>query len=337
MVELLGPAGSLEMVQAVAESGADAVYVGALGLSRRHPIYELTHNEIRQAAELTKTRAVKLIVALNLELDPEFNQILLKKLRDYRKWGIGGVVLKFRQVMQTVHLAYPDFPIYASIGCNIANYQEMLVFKPFITYAAMSTLIERKEDILRFIQDAHQAGLKAEMLVHGNRCINGVGGCTLFKYFQPEYEQYITKDTDGTIRKKVLGNPERGGVCFRPCLGLDMPEIRKRIAPDVLSNIVKEGNVAFTIKPKDLLAYLKAGIDALKVQGREYSVRLISDMVKTYRRVIDKFYKYGVNCDVSEEEAILSALEQERNQQRQEKTKTLHDALKKKFVHQIKS
>ncbi len=313
----------MEMVDAVCGSGADAVYVGALGLSRRHPRYELTHEQIREAVEIAGARGSRLIVALNLEIDPVFHPVLLRKIADYRKWGVAGVVLKFRDAMQVVHDAYPDLAIYASIGCNISDYREMLDYRPLITHVAMSTLVKDKDDILKFIDDARRLKIKSEMLVHGNRCINGVGGCTLFKYFQTEYKEYVTCDTDGARLTKVLGNPERGGVCFRPCLGLDMPQIRERINPAVLAGVLKEGNVAFTVLPGDLITYLKAGLDVIKVQGREYSIDLISAMVRSYRSVIDKFYRYGEDCDVSEEEALLSELDRRRDKERREKTKAL--------------
>ena len=203
----------------------------------------------------------------------------------------------------------------------------MLKYKPFVSHVAMSTLVEQEEEVKRFIVSAHTAGLKAEILIHGNRCINGVGGCTLYKYFQPEYEECISTDTDGTVTRKILGNPEKGGVCYRPCLGLDTPEIRNRFEPEMLDKIKHEGNVAFTIKPQDLIEYIQAGVDVLKVQGREYALELISQMVSTYRKIIDKFANYGDKCGFSEEEAILFEIDKERDEERMEKTNLLHKNL----------
>jgi len=331
MVELLAPAGSLEMVDAVSDSGADSVYVGALGLSRRHPKYELTHREIEKASLILKNKKIKLLVALNLEIEQDAIPILLKKITDYKEWGVAGVVLKFPEVMQAVHSAFPDLSIYASIGCNISTYDEMSKYKPFVNCIAMSTLVKEKEDVKRFIDSAHKAGLKAEILIHGNRCINGVGGCTLYKYFQPEYEECITTDTDGTVRKKILGNPEKGGVCYRPCLGLDIPEVRNRFEPEMLDKIKLEGNVAFTIKPQDLIEYIKAGVDVFKVQGREYSLELISQMVSIYRKIIDKFINYGDKCDFSAEETVLFEIDKKRDKSRVEKTDLLHENLLSRF------
>ena len=49
MTELLSPGGSLEMVRAAVRAGADSVYVGPLGWSRRESQYELTHRDVDEA------------------------------------------------------------------------------------------------------------------------------------------------------------------------------------------------------------------------------------------------------------------------------------------------
>jgi putative protease len=52
MVELLAPAGNIPMVEAVVSSGANAIYVGPRGWSRRRDQFELSDDEVRAAVEI---------------------------------------------------------------------------------------------------------------------------------------------------------------------------------------------------------------------------------------------------------------------------------------------
>jgi putative protease len=92
MARLLGPGGSIEMVEAVLDAGADAAYVGAVGLSRRMgDKYELTHAQIRTAARLAGEAGKAIWVTVNRTtgLDPgHVDFFIRRKIPDYLEWGI---------------------------------------------------------------------------------------------------------------------------------------------------------------------------------------------------------------------------------------------------------
>jgi collagenase-like PrtC family protease len=90
-VELLSPGGTLEMVEKVLENGADSVFVGALGLSRRSG-YELKHDEVKKAVNIVKSYDKKIYIAMNAEIEREMIPLLLeKRVADYASWGYEAV------------------------------------------------------------------------------------------------------------------------------------------------------------------------------------------------------------------------------------------------------
>lgn len=326
MVKLLAPGGSLEMVEAVVNSGADAVYVGALGLSRRHPKYELSHRDIKKASAIGRKNGVEIIVAWNLEIEDVFLPFLYKKIDDYLSWGIKSIILKSSGIMEALHKKYPFLEIYASVGCNIKTYEEMLEYKKFASYVTMSTLIAKQEDVSKFTAEAHKIGFKVEVLIHGNRCIDGVGGCKIYSRFQSAFKEIVTRDTDGVIRKKIFGNPDKGGICFRPCLGININSIRKKLSQAEIAKIKKYNNPAFTLREDEVVKYIEAGVDILKIQGREYPIDVISKLVGSYRKIIDK-YSYRKRENEYNIDKTLMALESIRNTKRDKKTHMLHKEL----------
>lgn len=322
MVELLAPGGSLEMVESVLDSGADAVYVGALGWSRRDPRYELTHKQIKKACDLTKEKERKIRVALNTEVANEEIPILLRKIEDYSEWGIEGVIAKTPDLMRDVKKQYPHLVIHASIGCNIKIKEDMQKYKEAgATQFVASTMASSYEDIERLKKEADEEGLGLELLICGNRCVGGVGGCRLYKYFADLYETRQIRDTDGTERVKIIGNPDRGGVCFRPCLDIDNPKIRERLPEAVYQTYKEQLNEAFAISD-GIPRYIELGVKTLKIQGREYPTQLIASIVRTYREFIDSHNsEREINFDYWKKR--LSYLVEERDKLRGLKTSEL--------------
>ncbi|MBI4735479.1 MAG: U32 family peptidase, partial [candidate division NC10 bacterium] len=68
MVELLAPAGNLPMVEAVVANGANAIYVGPRGWSRRRDRYELPEEDVREAVLMAHAGGAKLRVAINTNM-----------------------------------------------------------------------------------------------------------------------------------------------------------------------------------------------------------------------------------------------------------------------------
>ena len=56
MVELLAPAGNLPMVEGAVANGANAIYVGPRGWSRRRDKYEMPDEDVRAAIGIAHKR-----------------------------------------------------------------------------------------------------------------------------------------------------------------------------------------------------------------------------------------------------------------------------------------
>src|SRR5258708_2703072 len=126
-----------------------------------------------------------------------------------------------------------------------------------------------------------EVGIGVELLIHSNRCITGVGGCRLYDYFAPYFEERVVHDSDGTSRMKVIGNPDKGGVCYRPCLGNHVPEIAAGFPDKVLVYLGRSNNEIYNLLD-DVPRYIALGVTTLKIQGREYPAPLIGELTRIY-------------------------------------------------------
>ncbi len=325
MTELLAPGGSLEMVRGAVQAGATAVYVGPLGWSRREAAYELSHDQVGEAARLAHDHGVRVRVALNVDIDPRDHDELLRRAERYATWAVDGFIMKSLDAMRLVRARFPELPIHASVACNVRDRAAMeRVREAGATQFVASTALSTFERIAALKATADEVGLGVELLIHSNRCITGVGGCRLYDYFAPYFEEQVVHDSDGCTRSKLVGNPDRGGVCYRPCLGTHEPAIAARFPTRVLEYLERSNNEIYALL-EDVPRYLALGVATLKIQGREYPAPLIGELTRIYRRVIDE--SRAGTPDLGAARRALDPVLAERDRHRAGKTAALHRRL----------
>lgn len=271
-VELLALGGNAAMVEAVLDAGADAVYVGPRGYSRRRAAYELTVEEILDLVPLVHERHSRLRVAFNTSPATEEIPGLLATLERLAAGGVDDIILTDPGVMAAVRRHHPGLPIHASVGCDMYNAADL----DFYREAGVTQVVADcrwPADELRAVK---AAGLGLEVLVHFTTCFSYIGQCWMSSYMKQEWQ------VDDGGKNHYLGSPNRGGLCYRVCLkewGLDGGGFSRQKGFHLK-------NEAF-FQVREIPFYIDAGVDTLKIQGREYSVGLIGQVVAFYRALID--------------------------------------------------
>src|SRR5574337_520584 len=114
MIELLAPAGNLEMAAAVVKAGANAIYVGPRGWSRRRDTFEMDDGAVREAMRLAHDGGAKLRVACNTHMQSKEIPALLSRMERFVMDGVDGAIMADIGAIAAVHQSFPDLPIHAN-------------------------------------------------------------------------------------------------------------------------------------------------------------------------------------------------------------------------------
>ncbi len=273
MAKLLAPGGTVEMAQAVLDAGAEAVYVGPLGWSRRVARYELTDDEVRQVCDYGQALGKEVRAAFNTIPASSEIPAMLKKVDQFVSWGVDGLIMTDPGAIAAVRRRYPDVAIHASVGATLINEADIAFYWDIgVTVFVIPSKLTLSE--VRAIR--RRLGVKLEVFLHTNHCYTYLGRCQMSSYFKHQMAE-----TDDH-KQLFLGSPNRGGFCARVCKG----EWTWEEDGHIHDELVTMPNVAI-LELNSIPSYLDAGVEYLKIQGREYTLPLIVDIVRFYRDVID--------------------------------------------------
>jgi len=248
---LLAPAGSLPAVGAALSAGADAVYVGVRSLSRGGKT-GLSMAAVGAAVSACRRDGARLHAAINAV--PSFRELpaFLASLHRLRDGGVDEVILNDPGVIALARREFPDWPVCASVGLSVLNPEDARVYRDLGVDAVVLPSAVRAEEIPP-IKKA--SGLRIEVFAYCRPEFLLHGKCGLTGYV-------VEGDGGGTASAK------RGGSCRLVCRNLPVPATAHSLEDD-------------------LPAWIAAGADVFKIEGRELSPGAVAALVARFRRKLD--------------------------------------------------
>ena len=260
--ELLAPAGSFEILKAVIEAGADAVYVGGSMFGARAYANNFSEEELIEAIDYVHLRGKKLFLTVNtLFKNNEINNTLYDYLLPYYKRGLDAVIVQDFGAISFIKENFPDLPIHTSTQMTITGVEGAKLLK---NLGVERVVLARELSINEMKQIKEEVGVELETFIHGALCYSYSGQC-LFS-------------------SMLGGRSGNRGRCAQPC----------RLSYGVLDDQKKEYKKdSYVLSLKDLcgIEYLQklrtAGVYSLKIEGRMKQASYAAGVVSFYRKYID--------------------------------------------------
>lgn len=279
-MELLAPAGSLDVLKAVVDAGCDAVFISGkhFGMRQHAAWLNFTVKEMAAGVQYAHDHQVKLYVTVNNLLSN--NEIAL--LRDYlmvlQDLSPDALLLQDLGVLSLCRQLNIGIPLHASTMMNIHNSSAARHLRD---WGVTRIVCSRDIPIYEVARIRQEAEIEVEYFLHNDICISQGSVCYL----------------SGIATEKSSNR----GLCIKPCRWQwDFVDASN-------GKVVCENSGRYLLAKKDLCLYhqipelVSSGIDCVKIEGRARKADYLVPVVQAYRRAIDRFcddpYGYATDFD----------------------------------------
>ena len=269
-MELLAPAGGWEQLQFAIRFGADAVYLATdkFGMRARADNFQL--EEMPKVVAYAHDRGVKVHVTVNTQMYEHDLEDLAKTMEAHGQAGVDAFILGDLGALALAKEHAPQVDIHVSTQASISNTQAALTW---YNLGAKRIVCAREMSLadIAAMRAALPADLEIEAFAHGSMCMAVSGRCLISDYM--------------TGRSGVAGN------CAQPCRW--KYALVEETRPGQFFPVDEDERGSYIMNAKDLcmLEHLdelrEAGIDSIKIEGRNKKAFYVATVVNAYRQVLD--------------------------------------------------
>ncbi|MFA7078154.1 MAG: U32 family peptidase [Syntrophomonas sp.] len=279
-LELLAPAGKMNVLHSVVAAGADAVYLGGKRFNMRalKAEFNFTDDELKYAADFVHKNNRKLYITVNnlydgREIDEIDNYLLFLNDLD-----IDALIVQDLGIADVCAELNLDIPLHASVQMGISNLEAVKILEEKgFERVILSKNVSLPETAL--ISGGTKLGI--EFFIHGDLCISHTGQCYMSSF--------------------VGGESGNQGRCRKPC--------RWRYELQGAQEDEFAG-LRHYLAHKDLCLYpcldqlIEAGISSFKIEGRMRSAEYLSRLVSIYRRALNRLIEDPAAYRTDEKEML---------------------------------
>ncbi|MEY8459517.1 peptidase U32 family protein [Eggerthellaceae bacterium 24-137] len=293
-MELLAPAGGMEQLRAAVLFGADAVYLAADKFGMRARAANFRMEEIPAAVAFAHAHGVKVHVTCNILMHPDDIDGLPEYFRALDAAGVDALIIGDLGAFAVAGEVAPRIERHVSTQASVANAPAARVWHSLGAKRVVCAREMSLADIARLRQDA-PPDLEIEAFAHGAMCMAVSGRCLISSYLtgRSGNKGHCTQPCRWSYQLGTAGEGARGA--HEPLESIAPTEflLEEEKRPGEFFPIEEDDRGTFIMNAKDMnmLAYLRdlaeAGVDSIKIEGRNKKAFYVASVVGAYRRVLD--------------------------------------------------
>ena len=269
-MELLAPAGGIEQLCAAVRFGADAVYLASDRFGMRARAANFALADIPAAVEIAHAAGVKVHVTANILMEQGDLAALPDYFRALDAAGVDAFIIGDLGAAAIARRVAPRVALHVSTQASVANSEAARVWHSLGASRVVCAREMSLDDISRMREDM-PADMEIEAFAHGAMCMAVSGRCLISSY--------------------LTGRSGNRGHCTQPCRWSYTLEEEKRPGEHFPIEEDDRGTFIMNAKDMNMLAHLDAlraaGVDSIKIEGRNKKAFYVASVVNAYRQVLD--------------------------------------------------
>ncbi|MBO4731865.1 MAG: U32 family peptidase, partial [Spirochaetaceae bacterium] len=270
-MELVSPAGNIEKLKYAYAYGADAAYIGLKKFSLRvkaDNFYGEEYNEINALKQQYPGK--KLFCALNISFHNKDIENFISDIDYFKLYPFDAFIVQDVGMIPILQKYFPSTALHLSTQANCINREAVKLYK---SLGLKRVVLGREASLaeIRQIKDAVPE-MELEVFGHGAMCIAYSGRCLMSAY--------------------LTARSANSGHCSHACRW-EYKLLEEKQRPGEYFPVIEGDDYTAILSSKDLcmIDHLddmqKAGVDALKIEGRMKSLYYVALVTRAYRKGID--------------------------------------------------
>ncbi|MBB5226495.1 U32 family peptidase [Treponema ruminis] len=299
-MELVCPAGNIDKLSYAYAYGADTAYIGLKRFSLRIKADNFYEDEYKRVIELKKKYPQKrLFCALNIAFHNHDLKMFMQNLDYFKQYPIDAFIVQDLGMVPILQKEFPGTHLHLSTQASCMNKEAVKMYHS-LGFKRVVLGREVSLDEIREIKDACPE-MELECFAHGAMCIAYSGRCLMSAYLTGRSAQSgfcshsCRWEYDLGVEKSKL-NLEGGKISAEAAKEIAQSGIlrlQERQRPGEFFPVFEGDDFTAILSSKDLcmidhLADMKkAGVDAIKVEGRMKSTYYVAMVARAYRKALD--------------------------------------------------
>ena len=299
-LELVCPAGTPAALKSAVDAGADVVYAGFRDETnaRNFPGLNFSREELANGLEYAHARGAEVYLAVNTFPQAGNPDAWHQAVSDAARLGVDAVILADIGLLDYAARNHPELRRHLSVQASASNPDSINFYVE--AFGVKRVVLPRVLTLPEITALNKEIDVETEVFVFGGLCVMAEGRCALSSYATGESPNmngvcspasHVRYVDEGDRLVSRLGDYTINA--FEPDEAAGYPTLCK-------GRFVTEGETSYlfeeptSLNALDILPDLKkAGVVALKIEGRQRGRAYIAQVVSTFREAVDGMGREG--------------------------------------------